>query len=119
MNNINAINDCKVKECQCDVMTIISNPKPYSIVVTYFIDLLIILSLISLTTSIIVIFLVVYKRQQPTITEERQDYNILAELHDISEITYDKDIKSIDESDYEIMTTNPHSGDKETNIRDF
>ena len=120
-NNINNINDCKVKECKCDVLSIISSEKRYSRLVSYFIDILIVLSLISLTISIIVIFLFFYKRH-PNGPEGRVDYNVLSELNDIndlSEITPDKDDKSFEDSDYEIMTTHPNSREKENNIRDF
>ena len=78
---------------------------------------MIILSLISLTISIIVIFLIFYKRHQPII--EDKEYNMLNELNDLSEISYDKEIKSFEDSDYEIMTTHHNSGEKDTNIRDF
>ncbi len=118
VNNINAINDCKVKECNCDVMTILSKPQTHSTLTAYLIEFLIVVSLISLTTSIIVIFLVFYNKYQPII-DQRSEYKMLSELNDISEITIDKDCRTLDDSDYEIMSTNPHSGDKDTNIRDF
>ena len=111
-NNINSINDCKVKKCNCDLLKIISSNESH--LTSMIIDILIILSFISLTISIIVIFVTFNRRNE--ISEDKSNYSILNELSDIEKSGESK----IFDSEYDIMTTKIESYDmKENNIRDF
>jgi hypothetical protein len=117
---ISEVKQCALKACLCEesdlsILTQTTQEQSNSLF-NFFIDVLIVISILSLTVSLVVIGMMIYRSRQVELKYEN--------LHDSLNLDYSKEMaeekveQKLFESNYELMTTEDFE-EKEICIRDF